>query len=384
MRVLSGLSSPPVASAQVNSPGSVSSSGHTLTVDNVTHQFGSFVALKQINLEIQPGELVALLGPSGCGKTTLLRAIAGFIKPSSGHILIDGQRVEHVPTNKRGVGVVFQNYALFPHMTVQDNIAYGLRAQGFNSALANAKVEEMLALVKLSQMRDRFPSQLSGGQQQRVALARALAVEPRILLLDESFSALDKNLRLDMQIEVKRLVKQQGITTIFVTHDQEEALSMADRIAVMSQGLVQQFGTPTEIYDRPASVFVSKFVGTSNLLPARLAGWDNDGFGLVDIEPGSALRIGMQITPTVGESLYLSIRPENFHIFAEPGFHRIAGMIEVVLPLGSTTVYDIRTNSGIEVKVTQPRVAGSPLLEPGQQIYLELVSPQACSVFTNE
>lgn len=382
MKVLSGFSSSPVASAQVTT--AVSASGHTLTVDNVTHQFGSFVALKQVNLEIQPGELVALLGPSGCGKTTLLRAIAGFIKPSSGHILIDGQRVEQVPTSKRGVGVVFQNYALFPHMSVQDNIAYGLRAQGFNAALVNAKVEQMLALVKLSQMRDRFPSQLSGGQQQRVALARALAVEPRILLLDESFSALDKNLRLDMQIEVKRLVKQQGITTIFVTHDQEEALSMADRIAVMSQGVVQQFGTPTEIYDRPASVFVSQFVGTSNLIPATLMDWEADGGCVMDIEPGSSLRVQPQIEPTVGESLYLSIRPENFRIFAESGVHRLAGTIEVVLPLGSTTVYDIRTNSGIEVKVTQPRVAGTILMEPGQQVYLDLASPEACSIFTNE
>lgn len=159
---------------------------------------------------------------------------------------------------------------------------------------------------------------------------------------------------------------------------------MADRIAVMSQGVVQQFGTPTEIYDRPASVFVSQFVGTSNLIPATLMGWDEDGMGVMDIEPGSSLRVGLQIEPTVGESLHLSVRPENFCIFAEPAPHRLAGTIEVVLPLGSTTVYDIRTLSGIEVKVTQPRTAGSPLLEPGQQVYLELVSPQACAVFTNE
>lgn len=383
MKALSGSTSSPIASQ----PGSslvAARKGHTLTIDNVSHQFGSFVALKQVNLDIQPGELVALLGPSGCGKTTLLRAIAGFIKPSSGHILIDNQRVEQVPTSKRGVGVVFQNYALFPHMTVQDNVAYGLRAQGMNGALVNAKVEEMLALVKLSQMRDRFPTQLSGGQQQRVALARALAVEPRILLLDESFSALDKNLRLDMQIEVKRLVQQQGITTIFVTHDQEEALSMADRIAVMSQGLVQQFGTPTEIYDRPSCAFVSQFVGTSNLIPATLMGWQADGTGVMDIEPGSSLSVLPQTEPTVGKLLNLSIRPENLRIFTEPGVHRLAGTIEVVLPLGSTIVYDIRTISGIGVKVTQPRTAGTPALEPGQLVYLDLVSPQACSVFSNE
>src|SRR5262249_20750775 len=216
----------------------------------------------------------ALLGPSGCGKSTLLRIIAGFLVQSEGAVLFDGAVVDHLPASRRGVGIVFQNYALFPHMTVAENVAYGLQAQRWPKEKIASRVEEMLRLVHMQPYHDRVPDQLSGGQQQRVALARCLAVDPKVLLLDEPFGALDKNLRLDMQIEVKRLQRSYGITTVLVTHDQEEALSMADRIAVMNQGRIEQVARPTEIYDNPSTLFVNQFVGATNLLAGELESSD--------------------------------------------------------------------------------------------------------------
>src|SRR2546421_650261 len=227
--------------------------GHRLRLEDISHRFGDFVAVRDINLEVSGGELVALLGPSGCGKSTLLRIVSGFIQQTEGRVLFDGEPVGHLPPHRRGVGIVFQNYALFPHMTVAENVAYGLEARGTSRDRVRDRVGAMLALVHMEDFADRFPRQLSGGQQQRVALARALAVEPKILLLDEPFGALDKNLRLDMQIEIKRLQRQAGITTLLVTHDQEEAMSVADRIAVLNRGHLEQFASPTELYDRPAT-----------------------------------------------------------------------------------------------------------------------------------
>src|SRR6266446_3695814 len=238
--------------------------GCSLLLDAISQRYGSTVAVDDISFEIGGGQLLALLGPSGCGKTTLLRVIAGFIAQTAGRVLIAGQPIDDLPPNRREVGIVFQNYALFPHMTVADNIAYGLSARGVKRVAQRARVADMLSLVKLEELADRYPRQISGGQQQRVALARALAVGPSILLLDEPFAALDKNLRLDMQIEVKRIQRLAGTTTILVTHDQEEALSMADRVAVLNQGRLEQYGPPTEVYDMPRSLFVNTFVGTAN------------------------------------------------------------------------------------------------------------------------
>jgi putative spermidine/putrescine transport system ATP-binding protein len=225
--------------------------GQSLIIDAVTHRYGAAFAVDNVTLDIKAGELLALLGPSGCGKTTLLRIIAGFIVQSEGHVIIGENRIDELPPNRREVGIVFQNYALFPHMTIAGNIAYGLAARGAPAAEQKSRVAEMLALIKLEHIADRYPKQLSGGQQQRVALARALAVKPSILLLDEPFAALDKNLRLDMQIEVKRIQRLAGTTTVLVTHDQEEALSMADRVAVLNQGKLEQYSPPTEVYDAP-------------------------------------------------------------------------------------------------------------------------------------
>lgn len=352
--------------------------GHTLTLEQIVHRFADMIALKDINLNIRPSEFVSLLGPSGCGKTTLLRIISGFLKPSSGQIRIDGQPVVGLSPNQRGVGIVFQNYALFPHMTVWDNVAYGLRAKRVANAKVNPKVGEMLELVQLSHLAKRYPSELSGGQQQRVAIARALAVGPKLMLLDEPFSALDKNLRLDMQIEIRRLLREQGVTAILVTHDQEEAMSMSDRIAVMSQGEIHQFDTPSQIYDQPGTLFVSKFVGTCNLLPAKIIGRDGTDC-LVQVAGGGRLLI--TASGNGSDDLLLGIRPENLRIQTQPGTHRLTGTVEISVPLGAVIVYEVRIAPDTKIKVTQPRIPGAAPLEPGDSVYLELISPQACSLF---
>ncbi|WP_035715823.1 ABC transporter ATP-binding protein [Azorhizobium doebereinerae] len=239
-------------------------------IDGVTKRFGAFTALHEAWLKIEQGTFMTLLGPSGCGKTTLLNLLAGFLEADGGEIFVDGQLMTETPPYAREIGVVFQNYALFPHMNVARNVGYGLAARGVPKREIAQRVDEMLALVKLADFGHRKPKELSGGQQQRVALARALVIRPKLLLLDEPFSALDKNLRGSMQVEIKEIQRRLGVTTIFVTHDQSEALSMSDRIAVMSAGRIRQVGTPDEIYRRPTDRFVAAFVGDVNVLPARL------------------------------------------------------------------------------------------------------------------
>ena len=239
-------------------------------LDGVTKRFGNSVALHEAWLKIRPSEFMTLLGPSGCGKTTLLNLVAGFLEADNGEIFIDGELVTETPAHMREIGIVFQNYALFPHMSVAKNIAYGLKTRGVDKKEIVRRVDEALALVKLTGFADRKPRQLSGGQQQRVALARALVIKPKVLLLDEPFSALDKNLRGSMQVELKQIQRELGVTTIFVTHDQGEALSMSDRIAVMSAGRILQIAAPDDIYRRPADRFVASFVGDANILNGRL------------------------------------------------------------------------------------------------------------------
>ncbi|TMR15737.1 ABC transporter ATP-binding protein [Nonomuraea turkmeniaca] len=234
--------------------------------------FGKTVALDGLDLIIAPGEFVALLGPSGCGKTTALRCVAGFERPDSGAVLVDGRDITNVPANKRDAGMVFQSYSLFPNLNARDNVAFGLRVRKVPAVVRHAKADELLELVGLPQHADRYPHQLSGGQQQRVALARALALEPRVLLLDEPLSALDAKVRVALREEIRRLQLDLGITTIFVTHDQEEALSVADRVAVLREGRLEQVGSPAEVYDRPATPFVAEFVGTMNHLAGQVTG----------------------------------------------------------------------------------------------------------------
>jgi len=334
--------------------------GHRLRLERITHRFAEVAAVRDVELEIAGGELVALLGPSGCGKTTLLRIVSGFIAQSEGRVLFDGEPVDHLLPNRRGAGIVFQNYALFPHMTVAENVAYGLEAQRWPRARIGERVAEMLALVHMRELAGRLPRQLSGGQQQRVALARCLAVDPKVLLLDEPFGALDKNLRLDMQIEVKRLQREYGITTILVTHDQDEALSMADRIAVMNRGRIEQVSSPTEIYDRPATLFVNQFVGTTNLIPGELAAaW----------------------APGIGRGAAVSVRPEQLRVRSEPGERRIAAAVKAVMPLGPHVVYEAEIAGGVALKISAPRDTGGALLAIGQRVYVEPASASACQVF---
>ncbi|GGK06582.1 ABC transporter ATP-binding protein [Pseudomonas matsuisoli] len=281
-------------------------------LDGVLKRFGDSIALQKVSLKIQEGEFVTLLGPSGCGKTTLLNLMAGFADADTGEIFIDGQLVTETPPYQREIGIVFQNYALFPHMTVAKNVGYGLRMRGVAKAEIEERVDQALALVKLQGYGERKPRELSGGQQQRVALARALVIRPKVLLLDEPFSALDKNLRLSMQIELKEIQRKLGVTTVFVTHDQSEALSMSDRVVVMSAGHIRQIGTPDAIYRSPEDPFVASFVGDANVVPGRYLSRDDQAM----IELGDCtLRLpASRVHADVGARLDVYVRPENIRL----------------------------------------------------------------------
>jgi putative spermidine/putrescine transport system ATP-binding protein len=353
--------------------------GRSLVVDAVTHRYGTSVAVENINLDIRAGELVALLGPSGCGKTTLLRIVAGFIRQSEGRIVLGDEVVDDLPPNHRRIGIVFQNYALFPHMSVAENVAYGPAAQGVAKAEREAEALRMLELVKLGHLADRLPRQLSGGQQQRVALARALAIKPRILLLDEPFAALDKNLRLDMQIEIKRLQRLSGVTTVMVTHDQEEALSMADRVAVLSQGRLEQFASPTEIYDRPSTLFVNTFVGSANRLSGAVVDADATG-AKIRLDAGAEI---VARTPAgglaAGARCLVCLRPE--HLVLDDDASGFAAVVEMGLPLGPTVVHEVRGADGVGVKVSEPRLAGAALRPAGTPVRVRPAAPDLATAY---
>jgi putative spermidine/putrescine transport system ATP-binding protein len=354
--------------------------GRSLVLDHIVHSYGGPPVVNDVSLDIAAGELVALLGPSGCGKTTLLRIVAGFVRQSSGHVRIGCEVLDELPPNRRRTGIVFQNYALFPHMTAAENVGYGLAAQGTPRAGRQARIAEMLALVKMGHLADRFPRQLSGGQQQRVALARALAVEPRVLLLDESFSALDKNLRLDMQIEVRRIQQLAGITTVLVTHDQDEAMSMADRVAVLNGGVLEQVGAPIDIYDRPRSLFVNTFVGTSNLLPGRIEALDG-AHAAVTLDVGARLRgrlpPGGALAP--GQRIVTAIRPEHLYITDEPG--DIAGTIDLSFALGGSLVHEVRLADGAMLKVSEARGQGGVPMTRGTAVGLKPAGPDCVGIY---
>jgi spermidine/putrescine ABC transporter ATP-binding subunit len=286
-------------------------------LDGVTKRFGNTVALHDAWIKVGRGEFMTLLGPSGCGKTTLLNLVAGFLTSDSGEIFIEGALVTDVPTSERDIGMIFQNYALFPHMTVAANIAYGLKTRAIARDEIAARVAEMLSLMKLAGLEDRKPRELSGGQQQRVALARALVIRPKVLLMDEPFSALDKNLRASMQVEVKELQQRLGVTTIFVTHDQSEALSLSDRIAVMSDGRIRQIDTPQRIYQTPSDRFVASFIGEVAVLRARLESRD----GKEAIVTAGACRNTVAAEPlralSPGAAVDLFVRPEQLRFVTE-------------------------------------------------------------------
>ena len=320
--------------------------GPIIEISGLCKRFGSFSAVKDVNLTIDRGEFFALLGPSGCGKTTLLRMLAGLELPSEGTIRIDGHDMSHVPANRRPVNMVFQSYAVFPHMSVLDNVGYGLRIDGVPRDEIRQRAEEALALVKLDGFANRRPDQLSGGQRQRVALARALVKRPKVLLLDEPLSALDAKLREAMRLELVNLQETVGITFVIVTHDQSEALSMATRIAVMDQGSVQQIAPPAELYEFPASRFVADFIGSVNMIEGRIEGASNGRVRLAC--PGVATPIEMEHDdpPPVGSTAWVALRPEKIDITKEPtgeaDANTVSGMVEEVTYLGETSVYHVR------------------------------------------
>jgi len=300
-------------------------------IDLVKH-FGRHTAVDSLNLSIVEGELVSFLGGSGCGKTTTLRMIAGFESPTSGRIRIKDSDVVDVPPNRRGVGMVFQNYALFPNMTVRQNIGFGLKVGGKPSAEIDRRVNEMLALTHLEELGSRFPHQMSGGQQQRVSLARALAASPRVLLLDEPLSALDAKIRVRLRGEIRAIQRQLGITTIYVTHDQEEALSISDRIVVMRDGRIEQAGSPFEIYNRPATAFVASFIGSLNLLSAVVV--DPDA-GTLAVD-GQRIAAAEAIPGAAGRMVRLSLRPEMISLTnGSAGNNHLTGILSNVIFLGS-------------------------------------------------
>ncbi|MER5567944.1 ABC transporter ATP-binding protein [Streptomyces goshikiensis] len=323
--------------------------------------FGSTVALDGLDLTIEPGELVALLGPSGCGKTTALRVVAGFEQPDSGEVLVDGQDITRIPANRRDAGMVFQSYSLFPNLSARDNVAFGLRVRKVAAAERRERAAELLDLVGLPDHGDRYPHQMSGGQQQRVALARALALRPRVLLLDEPLSALDAKVRANLRDEIRRLQLSLGITTVFVTHDQEEALSMADRVAVLNAGRLEQCAAPAELYERPATPFVAEFVGTMNRLPGRLA-----DSGLVEVV-GARLPVDGPVPAT--RDVEVLVRPENVTVTVpapadtDAGTDRTATVVSASF-LGSVTRLHLVLPDGTSVKADLPsRDAGA--LVPG-------------------
>jgi putative spermidine/putrescine transport system ATP-binding protein len=316
-----------------------------LSIRNIQKSFGATTVVQDFNLDVEAGEFVSFLGPSGCGKTTVLRMVAGFEEPSAGRIVVGGRDITRLRPNQRNIGMVFQAYALFPNLTVAQNIGFGLKVAGAGRAEIDSRVTEMLTLISLPQMGDRYPYQLSGGQQQRIALARALAPKPKLLLLDEPLSALDAKVRVSLREEIRSIQKSLGITTVFVTHDQEEALSISDRIVVMYGGRAEQVGAPFEIYNRPATKFVANFVGTLNVLEGKVA---DAAEGRVRID-GQEVRIKEKLDGSrTGDTLSLALRPEAIALGPRPGHDTtISGRIADVHFLGSVIRVRVGLASGM-------------------------------------
>lgn len=310
-------------------------SGRYLEVAGVTKRFGPSVVLRDLSLAVAKAEFVSLLGPSGCGKTTLLRLVAGLLTPDAGSIVIGGRDFTRVAAHKRNIGVVFQNYALFPHLTVADNVAFGLRAQGVPKAEIGERVREALARVRMEGFAERSVTALSGGQQQRISVARAIVVKPTLLLLDEPFSALDRKLRETMQIEMRHLLRDLGITSIFVTHDQEEALVMSDRVAVMNEGRIEHLGTPADVYTRPKTLYVMEFVGQSTRMGGRVAA---AGKGLISIDTALG-RISARAEGLPGAPVFVGVRPEAILLGQGPEaeFNNVRAKVVDVVFIGSKT-----------------------------------------------
>jgi iron(III) transport system ATP-binding protein len=338
-----------------------------IALTRVSKRFGSTVAVDNVSLEIRDGELFTLLGPSGCGKTTLLRLVAGFHAPDGGEIRFGDRRVDGLPPYERNIGMVFQNYALWPHMTVRGNVTYGLRLRKLTGAEVERRLATGLAKVNLTGLEHRYPGQLSGGQQQRVALARALVLNPDILLLDEPLSNLDAKIRLQVRGEIRTLQQDLGITTIYVTHDQEEALSLSDRVAVMREGRVQQVAPPKTLYERPATRFVADFVGTNNFIAGVCTGRAGDEVR-VDTALGP-MRAHSVAAMARGGRCVLAIRPENLSLDGAGG-NTVDGRVRLSAYLGSTLRYDVETAGGLLLKVDVRDPWHHDVLPPGRPVRL--------------
>ena len=331
-----------------------------ISIQSVTKKFGDFVAVNNVSLNIYQQELFCLLGGSGCGKSTLLRMLAGFEEPDNGQIFIDGQDMAGIPPYKRPVNMMFQSYALFPHMTVQDNVAFGLKQDNTPKSELWDKVKGMLELVKLAPFAGRKPHQLSGGQRQRVALARSLVKQPKLLLLDEPLGALDRKLRESTQFELVNIQEKLGVTFVVVTHDQEEAMTLSSRIGVMNAGHIVQVGTPSEIYEFPTSRFVADFVGTVNMFEGRIQDEDNDYVRISSDEAGCTIFINHGVAAPPSATLWVALRPEKISIAktAPPDTREncAQGTVEDIAYLGDMSVYNVRLKTGKLVKVTQPNL----------------------------
>jgi ABC-type Fe3+/spermidine/putrescine transport system ATPase subunit len=317
---------------------------------NIAKSYGATQVVRDLSFSLQKGELIALLGPSGCGKTTTLRMVAGFIKPTAGRILVRGQDITALPPHKRDSGLVFQSYALFPHMTVTQNIAFGLNRRGVPPSEQKTRIAAMIEKLQLKGLEKRYPRQLSGGQQQRVAVARALVINPAILLLDEPFSNLDAKLRESTGFELRRIQQELGLTSIFVTHDQHEAMSIADRIAVMHQGAIEQIGTAIEIYERPRSRFVADFIGKANFLKASV---EDPAAGLIrlSVSPTVPFKVPGGTLPVRGSSIEVMVRPENISLEKEASDAGIGGRVEVVSYQGANAHVIVRLTDGQAIAV---------------------------------
>jgi spermidine/putrescine transport system ATP-binding protein len=351
-----------------------------IRVQRVTKRFAQVTAVNDLSLEVEHGEFFSLLGPSGCGKTTTLRMIAGFEEVTAGAIWLGDQEVTNTPPFRRDVNTVFQNYALFPHLNVFENVAFGLRRRHTPEAELRQRVAEFLDLVELPGYERRKPSQLSGGQQQRVALARALINHPRVLLLDEPLGALDLKLRKQMQLELKRIQTEVGITFVYVTHDQEEAMTMSDRIAVMRSGRIEQLGSAEELYERPATEFVAGFLGVSNLLDGRVVGLD-DGIARIELADGVVVH-APEVTSAQGASVRIGVRPEKLRLekaradaspAADPGLNQLVGTVSDASYVGVSTQYVVRLDEGQDVVVYAQNLETSGVEEQhaaGQRVRL--------------
>ncbi|WP_315918125.1 ABC transporter ATP-binding protein [Mesorhizobium sp. SP-1A] len=316
---------------------------------DISIAYGKFVAVRDFSLSIRKGSFVTLLGPSGCGKTTILRSIAGLVDISAGQISIGGRRVDDIPIYRRNIGLVFQSYALFPHKSVFDNVAFGLKYRNVPKAEIARRVGKALEMVRLPGSEKKLPAQLSGGQQQRIALARAIVFEPEVLLLDEPLSALDANMREEMRVEIKKIQKQTGITAIFVTHDQEEALSMSDRIVVMNAGRVEQIGTPEEVYATPATAFVADFLGKANMLPGRVSAMDG-GAATIALATGKTVKANAPRPLAPGDVVTVVVRPQKLQVGGLAGVNRLQGRVVSTSYLGGSAVYEIDIGQGAIVR----------------------------------